>query len=306
MHLLTKARRFTWRAARNLVCAAPSGARLLFPAAKLAGNFGRGDAEYAVRVFLHHHLPLEASGFDRARSLLEIGPGRNLGTALLWWAVLQTRGEDAVRITLWDVHPNAQPEEPGFWANWASRLLDAMRAEASVGNQFGRPSLDLLERVASSGLQPDIRYLVCPLERMESTLDPGSFELVYSHAALEHVRSIERFWLVAGRLTAPGGWHSHRIDLADHGLRDTNYIEMLEWSHFGWWLTTRFLPGAINRWRAGEHEVAVQGAGLSIVQARREVRPQLPVPREYLAAPYRGLEETELRTTALDLIARRQ
>jgi hypothetical protein len=74
--------------------------------------------------------------------------------------------------------------------------------------------------------------------------------LVYSQAAIEHIWYVADLWRAIIGMTKPGSWHSHRTDLADHGCRESNYIEMLEWSPLGYWLTTRFVPGAINRWRA--------------------------------------------------------
>ena len=81
-HTMTKAARFAWRAARNLLCVTPWGKRRLFPAQALANRFGRGDAEYALNVFLHHYRQLSAAGFHAVDKILEVGPGRNAGTAL--------------------------------------------------------------------------------------------------------------------------------------------------------------------------------------------------------------------------------
>ena len=75
------------------------------------------------------------------------------------------------------------------------------------------------------------------------------------------------FWRAIIGLTKAGGWHSHRIDLSDHGRRETNYIEMLEWSPISYYLTMRFIPGAINRWRASTHMTFLAEAGLKILSA---------------------------------------
>lgn len=107
-------------------------------------------------------------------------------------------------------------------------------------------------------------------------------------------------------LTEPGGWHSHRIDLADHGRRESNYIEMLQWSRLGYWLTMRFVPGAINRWRACHHLEKLVHEGFAIVSAERTAREALPVPLRSISMEFRNLEEIELRTTALDVVARKQ
>ena len=285
-----KPARFAWRALRNLIYMLPGGTRLLFPPDRLALRFGRGDADYALKVWRHHLSIIEHIGEGKPRRILEIGPGRNLGTALLWWSLC----DDNANITLWDVYANAEPSRLEFWAQTARALLDAQ-------TELGEAQRARLVAVADGEQLPAIRYLVCSIEKLAALAGDGGFDLVYSHAMLEHVRNVRETWGILSRLTAPGGWHSHRIDLADHGARNTNYIEMLEWSDFAWWLTTRYIPGAINRARADDFLRAAEAAGFCIREARREMCPALPVPRNWLAAKYRDLPETELRTTALDM-----
>ena len=99
--------RFLWRLFRNLLCLSSTGRRLLFPADALAAAFGRGDADYAWSVFSHHLAQLDVAGFKGATRILEIGPGKNLGTALLWWANLGSRNENnPIEIVCWDVFNN--------------------------------------------------------------------------------------------------------------------------------------------------------------------------------------------------------
>lgn len=83
MNQLEKIYRFAWRTAINTVCLLPIGRAWLFPQSKLSTHFGRGDVEYAWQVFLRHYRQLHEHGFVGARRIMEVGPGRNLGTALL-------------------------------------------------------------------------------------------------------------------------------------------------------------------------------------------------------------------------------
>jgi hypothetical protein len=200
----------------------PWGRSLVFPSQSLTIHFGGGDADYALRVFLRHFRQLSAAGFRTADKILEVGPGRNLGTSVLMWAL-----------------------------NHAA----------------------------------------------------NDVTLVYSQAAIEHVWNIADFWLGIIGLSKAGGYHSHQIDLADHGRRETNYIEMLERSPIGYWLTNRFVPGAINRWRASTHMTFLAEAGLKILSASRETREVLPITRSRVNRAFRSLDELDLRTTAVDLVA---
>lgn len=294
--------RFAWRTCRNCLCALPGGRALLYPPEKLANRFGRGDAEYALHVYRHHITQLTEAGFTGASQVLEIGPGRNLGTALLWWSHATALGLVNVRVTLWDVYANDDPAARNYWQELARDILATLEANADQDTTLSQVSV--LREVAAGQRVPNIDYRVCSIEQLESMLGKQRFDLIYSHAALEHVWKIERLWRLAGRLTAPSGWHSHRIDLADHGRRDTNYIEMLEWSPLAWWLTMRFVPGAINRWRAWEYESVLAKVGLYIVCSQRERRDLVPVARAQLARPFRDMEEAELTTTAIDIVAR--
>jgi hypothetical protein len=268
---ITKSRWFFWRAFRNMVCLIPAGRRLLFPSTMLASRFGRGDAEYSWDVFLHHFAQLREVGFQSARNVLEIGPGRNLGTALLWWAYLTPAIEDeTVGIVCWDVFYNAKPNATGFWAGLAQGLLQKLpediKDDSSVCSIRQR-----LHEVAEGRSIPDIDYRVETLAAFEADMS-----------------SLER-----------------TFDLADHGCRESNHVEMLEWSEWRYWITMRFIPGAINRWCACHHLEKLSALGFKILTQKRSLANCLPIPLGAISTAFRQLEEFELRTVALDVVGKR-
>lgn len=163
---------------------------------------------------------------------------------------------------------------------------------------------EILHAVAGGHLVPNINYQVCPYVKMVDLYRGQPFDLIYSHAALEHAWAIRETWEALRSITAPGGWHSHRIDLADHGRRETNFIEMLEWPEWAYQLTMRFIPGSINRWRANEHIAYLQSMGFAILNEERHLQPQLPAERRRLAEPFRSMDDRDLRTTVVDITAR--
>jgi hypothetical protein len=292
-----------WRLGRNVLCAHPVSRRWLYPSQRLAASFGPADVEYAWSVFQRHGRALDRHGFVCAERILEVGPGRNFGSAMLWWATTAARpGATAPSIVLWDVYPNCDASGPDVWRGWASGLL----AHEPCHRALAPRAVALLDGVARGLAIPSIRYEVCTLDRLRDRHGQSTFDLVYSQAALEHVWNMRDAWQALVAMTTLYGWHSHRIDLADHGRRDTNYVEMLQWSRPVYWLTMRFVPGAVNRWRAGEHLAAMEAAGLRVLAAVREARDALPVPRTRLAAPFRAMADAELRTTAVDIVARRE
>lgn len=301
-YAMQKATRFAWRVWRNVLCVTPLGRNLLFPTQSLANRFGRGDADYALRVFIHHHRQLTAAGFPGATRILEVGPGRNLGTSLLMWALNYSRTGQSVTVFLWDVYPNMVVNADTL-AEAARALLDSPALEEVTKALPDDGIEQTLGIIAQGEIKPDIRYCVQPLSALIESGVAKDIALLYSHAAIEHIWHIDAFWRSVISLTKLGGWHSHRIDLADHGRRDTNYIEMLEWSPLGYWLTMRFIPGAINRWRASMHLNFVTQSGLKIHSAQREKRDALPIPDTRISRNFRSLNDEDLRTTAVDLVA---
>src|ERR1019366_6466897 len=114
--------RFLWRLARNSICAFPPAKRILFPSSKLAAQFGSGDGAYAWAVFCGHFERLRKAGFTGAGRILEVGPGRNIGTSLLWYSMAVDSRRPNVSIALWDVFPNANVGA-NVWSDCASSLL---------------------------------------------------------------------------------------------------------------------------------------------------------------------------------------
>jgi hypothetical protein len=299
--------RFFWRAARNAACMVPMGRQIIYPSGKLAERFGPAEIAYGMSVFEGHWKRLKASGFQAAENILEVGPGRNLTTAILMWAASATAsGSRNVRLTLWDVFAN-MAVTPQAIMETAAAILNATQADRKSLDSYVDP--ELLHDLASGAEEADIRYCVAPMRefwgKADTEPDWGAYDLIYSQAAIEHIWFIKEFWAHACKATRAGGWHSHRIDLADHGRRETNYIEMLEYSELAYWLSQRFVPGATNRLRASEHVRAMIGGGLYILIDERHLRDKLPVPRGSLAYPFAVMDEEELRCTAIDVVGRK-
>ena len=289
---------FLWRLTRNIFCIVPWTRRLLFPQQALAARFGPSNAAYAWKVFDGHHERLKQSGYDGACRILEVGPGQNIGTSFLWYALEKGKG-NSPRVVLWDVFPNARTGAAA-WRECASGLLGSMPADTALDNK----TMAVLHAVAGGHLLPDIDYQVCPCSRLVELYHRLPFDLIYSQASLEHAWAIQDTWDALCRVTAVSGWHSHRIDLADHGRRETNFIEMLEWPEWAYQLTMRFIPGGINRWRASQHIGYLRGMGFDIINDERQLQPRLPIERTRMAEPFRNMDDRDLRTTAVDITAK--
>jgi hypothetical protein len=105
------------------------------------------------------------------------------------------------------------------------------------------------------------------------------------------------------------GHGCQRVALASNrpgrsGRCDSNFIEMLKWPEWAYQLTMRLIPGAINRWRASQHIGYLRGMGFDILNEERQVQPRLPIKRRQMAEPFRSMDDRDLRTTAVDIIAK--
>lgn len=302
MNTLQKTYRFVWRSSRNILCSIPAGRKILYPNNKLAKRFGPEDVEYAWSVFLSHLSKLRCSGFEGAGRILEAGPGRNLGAALLWWAEMTARGLPNVRVVCWDVFPNAAPVGPEYWRDLAKDIIARWPLSHKSISILHNQTKDVLTEVASTG-RPAIEYTVSSLQDLIHQSGTNSFDLVYSQAVLEHIWFIGEFWELISRLTVSEGWHSHRIDLADHGRRQINPVEMLQWSDWSYWMTQRFIPGSINRWRASDHISRIKQIGFKIKREEVEVFHSLTIPRKWLAPQFRAREDVDILSIGLDVVA---
>jgi hypothetical protein len=298
-----KLRIFVWRAMRNAVSATSFGRRLLFPPQRLATSFGSDDADYAWSVYREGHKRLHSAGFQGASRVLEVGPGRNLGTALLWWAAVESHRppESApAQVVTWDIYANVTPS-PGYFAKLAQQLLACRPTPCPLSDG----ALALLRDVAAAAHVAPIHYLVCSRSELTRKSGVQAFDLIYSQAALEHVWDIACTWQLLADITLPDGWHYHTIDLADHGRRESDPYEMLEWSPIAYWLTGRFIPGAVNRWRASEHTSLVRRLGFIIVslEGQRSSIPFGDVKR--FNKRFRSMGDLDLATTMIRIVLRK-
>lgn len=271
-----------WRTLHNLCCTVPWIRRLLFPTKKQSIAFGPDDAGSAWSSFQLHLSQLNLCGFSGANKFLEIGPGRCLGTSLLWFAHELSRHEQKKELSgvLWDVFPNANPTER-TWRELAGALINAYPDNLQISPGMIR----VLKDISKGLLIPKITYVVCPLSELRKKIGDG-FDFAYSSVALEHAWQIAQTLQTLMQITTPYGWHSHCIDLADHWTRKTNYIEMLNYSPFTNWLMFRFIPGAINRWRSYDYLDFLKQHGFEILLENREVQEELPMDKKLLAKPF--------------------
>jgi SAM-dependent methyltransferase len=189
----------------------------------------KDSVQYVETVFGEHSTRLRRAGFSWAgKDILEIGPGGNLGVCVRF---LQTGARSATAV---DIAPWAETVPPALY-------------EALGGEEEARA----------------VSYLA-PHDFHVTNLPDASFDLVFSHAVLEHVANPSLVAQQSARILRPGGFVSHRIDLRDHANFEKPH-EFLRYPDSLWRLMTSNLPWQTNRWRASEHLDALLREGLEIV-----------------------------------------
>jgi SAM-dependent methyltransferase len=174
-----------------------------------AVGLGLEKAVAYVRQVAEDYLRYGASGDAGAvegKSILEIGPGDNLGVALM----LLAKGAKSV-TSLDGFRPHSDPEiNPKLYA----ALYDSMTAEERARVD------DVLEPLPAGGMAVRhgrlTRHYNAPIERPHPAIERGAFDIVLSRAVLEHLADIRLGWTNMVNALRPGGEMWHKVDFRCH------------------------------------------------------------------------------------------
>lgn len=176
-------------------------------------------AQYALGVFSSHVERAGLAGRLAGKTVLELGPGDSVATALIAKAF-------EARAILVDAGAFARPDIAAY-----RPLADALRTAG-----LAPPPLDNVKTLDDLLAACDASYLTQGLASLRAIADE-SVDLVFSQAVLEHVRKHEflETQRALARLLKPDGVCSHRVDLCDHlggGLNNLRFSERLWESPF--------------------------------------------------------------------------
>jgi hypothetical protein len=147
--------------------------------------------------------------------VLEIGPGNNLGVALMFASA------GARHVTAVDRFVPLQTSE--FHRHLYSTLRAALSHDAQ--QRFD----EAIDVSAGIRLNPArMTYLNRGIEETDRLLRPASIDLIVSNAVLEEVFDIERMFAAIDALLAPGGVQIHKIDLTDYRMFSKHGYHPLE------------------------------------------------------------------------------
>ncbi len=248
----------------------------------LHGNLDQNVAQHLafVKNVLAQHERVAGS---KAASVLELGPGNSLGTALF------AAAEGVARVWLSDV------------GDFASDDMAYYRRLAGMAD--GRSRADFTDR-ARMLESLNARYLTNDTAGL-SEIPDGSLDLILSTAVLEHVRRTDFPLLTREmmRLLRPGGTAYHEVDLMDHlGGAQNN----LRFSEKTWESPLMANSGFYtNRLRCREILHIMRGAGFETALTRVVRWPAPPTSRDALAEPFRSLPDDELLIANFGMLLRK-
>jgi SAM-dependent methyltransferase len=201
-------------------------------------------------------------------SVLEIGPGGNLGALLMYLAAGCDRG-----VAL-DVVPLVTDQQALYESLTPDASELVQRIEYRTGEPIEQPSL------------PD-----------------NSFDIIFSAACLEHVADPLTALRTIHRLLKPGAVTTHSIDLRDHRDDFTDPLAFLRHSDRTWRAaTSRRL--VTNRWRASDWQRGFEAAGF--VDVTLEPHEQVTITEEMRSQFHRSFQSkdsTDLGTLIINVTA---
>jgi SAM-dependent methyltransferase len=250
------------------------------------------DANYAIGC-AHSYVDMLPGGYHevQGRSVLELGPGKSFGAAL----VLRCWG--AVRATVADRY--LVPFDRAYHVPLYTEIARQLREERAGVDVA--PLQHCIEHGHDSAV---IEGVEIPLEALAEEYEEV-FDLTASNAVLEHLFDPLAGLQALHKLTARGGFGFHQVDFRDHRdfSRPLEYLLLDEWSFARQFNLSHGEIG--NRVRPHQMTAMLEAAGFSVrrfdvnMTAEEAYLSEL-VPRLRKAAlsPYQNLSEERLRPIA--------
>lgn len=292
------------------------GAVTLLPGAQALARRATGgtdSARYCYTVWLRHLVLAHRGGLRSFPGIVaELGPGDSIGIGL---AALLSGAKRYVGLDL-VTHANLERN-----LAMLEQLIDLFSRRSPIpgAEEFPgvRPRLEHYEFPAHILSESRLEEALAParLERIRGALRgvaaqamieycapwhdaavirPGSADMIFSQAVLEHVDDLAGAYAGMRRWLRPGGLMSHQIDFGSHGTAH-------EWnghwcySDLAWKLVRGRRPYLLNRQPRSVHARLLAAEGFRIVLEQRVTLPS-GVARERLAPRFRDMPDDDLVT----------
>jgi SAM-dependent methyltransferase len=248
---------------------------------------GRMDQyEYLIKIFNKHIYRAGLMGRLKGKTILELGPGDSIGTAL----IAASLGAKTIFVDT---------------GSYASECIDSYRivAKALSDSGLNAPDLSNVNSFEDMLKACNAIYLVDGLSSF-AFVESACVDFIFSQAVLEHVRK-EEFELTMSecrRVLLPQGLSSHRIDLKDHiggGLNNLRFNKRTWESDF--FAKSGFYTNRI-RFTQMLHLFNIAGFEAEILGVDRWQ--ELPVAPKKLDPEFSILTEDELIISGFDVLLR--
>jgi len=243
------------------------------------------EASYSHGIFQSHMASIAAHTRTDPNSLLELGPGDSVSTAI--WA----RAQSIDRTILVDAGRFAPSDVDAYQG--------ALKLAGLENHQAAKAStLDEMLRLLGS------TYICTGLAGLQS-IPSDSVDAMFSNAVLEHVRRSEFSATMRElyRIQRPGGVSSHQIDLRDHLGGALNSLRI---SHQRWESPLFSQSGFYtNRLRCSEIRSICADAGWEVLECTERRWPSLVTRRSALHADFQHLSDEDLLVSGVRLVVRR-
>jgi len=235
--------------------------------------------DYAIHVFEKHLQQCEDYLPDNF-SVLELGPGDSLSTALI------ASNQGASRILLVDNDTFASSDIKNY-----SLLYE----------HLGIPSHNSIEEMLR---ETTTNYYVDGLESLKS-IQSNTVDFIFSQAVLEHIYldEFEETINELFRIQKLGGISSHRIDFKDHLAKSLNSLRFSkEFWESAWFASSGFYT---NRLRESQVTDYFYKAGYEILVRETDCWEELPLPRAILHSEFEDFSDEDLLIRGLNLIVKK-
>jgi SAM-dependent methyltransferase len=149
-------------------------------------------------------------GYLTGKRILEVGPGDNLGVALMLLAM------GAESVTCLDGFAPRSNE-------YKNRQVYAALYQAMTEEQRIRVK-DIVREDSAGGMavfgKRLVAYYEAPVERRHPALAPDSYDVIISRAVLEHLADVRRGWANMVRSLKANGEMWHKVDFRSHKMFD--------------------------------------------------------------------------------------
>jgi hypothetical protein len=250
---------------------------------------GRMDnSKYAIGIFNNHTWKSGLSNNLCGKTLLELGPGDSIATAI----IASAHGARALLVDTGE-----------FVRSDIGPYLDLERM--LIKQQLSPPDLSDCPTINDILARCGAQYMTDGLSSLKQ-IESESVDLIFSQAVLEHVSRSEFFETMQEccRILKPMGICSHQVDLRDHldgALNNLRFSERI-WES-GFFAKSGFYT---NRIRFSQMMDLFDQAGFNIEVIDLHRWDKIPTPREKLNEDFRHLPDDDLSVSVFDVHLRRK